>query len=93
MVGSQAMNSLVPITGSTVSGLTETPCRRLSQFAAAWRSAGVPRVSGYPGLLAAAARAACTVPGTGSTGEPIERSTTPSGWRSASFGTARPGPR
>ncbi len=85
IVGSQAMNSLVPITGRTASGATVTPCRRASQRAAASRTAGVPRVSGYPGALAAAASAARTVSGTGSTGAPIERSTIPPGWRSATL--------
>ena len=46
MTGSQAMNCLVPITGSTVSGATVTSRARDSQPAAAARSAGVPAVSG-----------------------------------------------
>jgi hypothetical protein len=46
MTGSQAMNSFVPITGSTVAGSTCTPSERASHPAAAERSPGVPAVSG-----------------------------------------------
>ena len=46
MTGSQAMNSLVPITGSTSSGGTDTSWARASQAAAAARSRGVPHVAG-----------------------------------------------
>ena len=49
MTGSQAMNSLVPMTGSTSSGETGTPCERASQSAAAPRSRGVPARSRVPG--------------------------------------------
>jgi hypothetical protein len=40
------MNSFVPITGRTDSAVAATPCRRVSQPAAAARSDGVPLVSG-----------------------------------------------
>ena len=40
------MNSLVPISGSTVSGSTVTPWPRASHPAAASRSARVPWVAG-----------------------------------------------
>src|SRR6516162_2083182 len=72
MTGSQAMNSLVPITGSTSSGDTGTPCARASQPAAADRSRGVPQVAGYPGASDAAASASRIKPGTGSTGVRME---------------------
>ena len=79
IVGSQAMNSLVPITGSTETGSTCTSSERASHPAAAERSSGVPAVSGYPGALAAAARAFWMTTGTGSTGVPTDRSTAPPG--------------
>ena len=83
MTGSQAMNSLVPTTGSTSSGDTVTPWARASQPAAADRSRGVPHVAGYPGASDAAASASRIKPGTGSTGVPMDRSTAPSGWSPA----------
>jgi len=79
MTGSQAMNSLVPTTGSTSSGDTGMPCARASQPAAADRSRDVPHVAGYPGASEAAASASRIKPGTGSTGVPMDRSTGPSG--------------
>ncbi len=78
-VGSQTMNSLVPMTGSTLSGSTVTPCRLASQPAAAARSAGVPAVAGYPGESAAPVSASMMIGGTGSTGVPTDKSTMPPG--------------
>ncbi len=79
MTGSQAMNSLVPMTGSTSPGETETPCARASQPAAADRSCEVPQVAGYPGAFEPPASASRITSGTGSTGVPMDRSTAPSG--------------
>jgi hypothetical protein len=47
------------------------------------RSAVVPDVSGYPGLLAALDNACIARSGVGSTGVPIDRSTIPPGCASA----------
>src|SRR5690242_8956180 len=83
-VGSQATSSLLPTVGSTPSGETSgTPRRRANHAATASRRSDVPQVWGYPGASAAAANAAWTSGGVGSTGVPTERSTMPSGWAAA----------
>ena len=77
-VGSHATSSLEPMVGSTPKPGFASQARVTHSVMAA-RSAGVPAVSGYPGESAAAERAERTASGTGSTGVPMERSTSPSG--------------
>ncbi|CPU34712.1 Uncharacterised protein [Mycobacteroides abscessus] len=83
-VGSQAMSSLVPITGNTaLSASGTTPYLRVTASRMACRSAGVPAVAGYPGRSLAAANASRMTGATLSTGVPTERSTIPSGCAAA----------
>src|SRR5256885_14198626 len=77
-VGSQATSSLDPIVGSTPNP-GDAPHTRVTHDEIAARKEGVPAVCGYPGASEAAARAARTIGGTGSTGVPIDRATSPSG--------------
>src|SRR5207248_3167198 len=81
-VGSQATSSLDPIVGSTPNP-GAAPHARDTHAEIAARTAGVPAVSGYPGASEAAANADRTTSGTGSTGVPMDRSTSPSGCSSA----------
>src|SRR5690606_23864079 len=69
---------LEPIVGMAFSTPISTP-RRAYQPTIADRTSGEPCVAGYPGASTAAARASRMRAGTGSTGDPIARSTTPSG--------------
>ncbi len=79
-MGSQAMSSLLPMTGSTAAALSPVmPKRRCSAATAESRSRAVPAVVGYPGAEPAAASASRISGATGSTGVPTDRSTIPSG--------------
>src|SRR5205814_10624798 len=76
-VGSQATSSFDPIVGSTPNP-GAAPQARDTHDSMEDRSAGVPAVSGYPGASEAADSAARTGAGTGYTGVPLDRATSPS---------------
>ena len=78
MAGSAAMNSLVPMTGSTSSGDTDTETERASQPAAAYATRGAPRRR-VAGRVRGRGQRVPDHGGTGSTGVPMDRSTAPSG--------------
>src|SRR2546430_17140515 len=78
-VGSQATSSFEPIVGSTPKPGRATHVR-VTQPEIAERSAEVPAVKGYPGASAAPDNAAWISGGTGSTGGPLDRATSPPRW-------------
>ncbi len=83
MKGSQATISFDPMVGSTWSVPSVAFRRRACQSTIACRSSGVPTVVGYACASVAQASASRMRVGVGSTGDPMLRSTMPSGCRRA----------
>ena len=84
--GTEATNSLVPTQAATDDdGTSVSPKRRASHPAAASRSCGLPAEAGYPRSLPDDASASRTVRSGGSYGVPMEQSTMPPSWASATL--------